>query len=256
MTRSPTIGRMSPLKRPLAVLAVLATVTFLAGCGDDDSGPTTASDPASSDPASSEPASPETGEGATPDGEETGACEYPEDPSGAAKEVDLPPADPSVSGEVPVTIATSIGDLQATLDAEAAPCTVNSIVSLAEQGYYDDTTCHRLTTSPGFGVLQCGDPAGNGTGGPGYTIPDELEQTSTYPAGTLAMANTGMPNSGGSQFFICYTDTQLPPSYTVFGTIDAESNQLVVDAAADGTADGGPDGPPATPVDIESVTLS
>ncbi len=246
MSHSPTIGRMSSLKRPLAVLATLASVALLAGCGDDDSSAGTGTDPGSSTSSSS----------SAPAGEGTGvSCDYPTDPQGAAKEVEPPPADATVSGQVAVTFATSLGDLKATLDADAAPCTVGSIVSLAEQGYFDDTTCHRVTTSPGFGVLQCGDPTGTGTGGPGYTIPDELEQTKDYPAGTLAMANTGAPNSGGSQFFICYTDTQLPPSYTVFGTIDEASNQLVADAAAAGTADGGPDGAPKTPIDISSVTL-
>ncbi|WP_244928168.1 peptidylprolyl isomerase [Nocardioides sp. W7] len=237
---------MSSLKRPFAVLAVLASVSLLAGCGDDES--SSAVDSGSSDSSSSPSASSER--------EGTGvACDYPEDSAGAAKEVEPPPTEADVSGDVPITIATSIGDLQATLDAAAAPCTVNSFVSLAEQAYFDSTTCHRITSSPGFGVLQCGDPTGTGTGGPGYTIPDELEETKSYPAGTLAMANTGQPDTGGSQFFICYTDTQLPPSYTVFGTLDEASNGLVADAAAAGTADGSEDGAPKTPVEIKSVTL-
>ncbi|HTW14108.1 MAG TPA: peptidylprolyl isomerase [Nocardioides sp.] len=233
---------MSSLKRPLAVLAVLASVSVLAGCGDDESS-------SAVDSGSGSSSAPSEREG-------TGTeCDFPEDPMGASKEVEPPPSESNVSGEVPVTISTSIGDLQATLDADAAPCTVTSFVSLAEQAYFDSTTCHRLTTSPGFGVLQCGDPTGTGTGGPGYSIPDELEQTKSYPAGTLAMAKTNAPNSGGSQFFICYTDTQLPPEYTVFGSIDEASNKLVADAAAAGTVDGGPDGTPKTPVEIETVTV-
>jgi peptidyl-prolyl cis-trans isomerase B (cyclophilin B) len=233
---------MSSLKRPLAVLAVLASVSVLAGCGDDESSSAVDSGSGSSSAPSER------------DGTGT-ECDFPEDPMGASKEVEPPPSESNVSGEVPVTISTSIGDLQATLDADAAPCTVTSFVSLAEQAYFDSTTCHRLTTSPGFGVLQCGDPTGTGTGGPGYSIPDELEQTKSYPAGTLAMAKTNAPNSGGSQFFICYTDTQLPPEYTVFGSIDEASNKLVADAAAAGTVDGGPDGTPKTPVEIETVTV-
>lgn len=233
---------MRSLRRPIAVLATVASLALLAGCGEDESSDTGTDAGASSAPTERE------GTGV--------ACDFPADPMGASKEVDAPPAEANVSGDVAVTFETSIGDLQATLDADAAPCTVTSIVSLAEQAYFDDTTCHRLTTSPSFGVLQCGDPTGTGTGGPGYTIPDELEQTTAYPAGTLAMANTGQPNTGGSQFFICYVDTDLPADYTVFGTLDEASNQLVADAAADGTTDGGPDGAPATPVDIESVTVS
>lgn len=246
MSPSPTIGAMRSLRRPLAALAVLAAVSTLAACGEEDAssgtdvGQTTSESP-------SEPASERPGTGVQ--------CDYPEDPMGASKEVEPPPAEANVAGDVALTFATSIGDLKATLDADAAPCTVNSIVSLAEQGYFDATTCHRLTTNPVFGVLQCGDPTGTGTGGPGYTIPDELEQTVDYPAGTLAMANTGQPGSGGSQFFICYVDTQLPPDYTVFGTLDPESNQLVADAAAAGTVEGGEDGTPATAVDITSATL-
>jgi len=233
---------MSSLKRPLAVLAVLASVSVLAGCGDDESS-------SAVDSGSGNSSSPSEREG-------TGTeCDFPQDPMGASKEVEPPPSEANVSGEVPLTISTSIGDLQATLDADAAPCTVTSFVSLAEQAYFDSTTCHRVTTSPGFGVLQCGDPTGTGTGGPGYSIPDELEETKSYPAGTLAMAKTSAPNSGGSQFFICYTDTQLPPEYTVFGSIDEASNKLVADAAAAGTVDGGPDGTPKTPVEIKTVTV-
>ena len=91
-------------------------------------------------------------------------------------------------------------------------------MSLAEQGYFDDTTCHRLTTQ-GIFVLQCGDPTATGGGGPGYSFEDELDGAEKYPAGTIAMANAG-PDTNGSQFFLVYEDTELPPSYTTFGTID------------------------------------
>lgn len=241
MTPSPTICRMSSPKRLFAVLAVLASVTVLAGCGDDETSTGTGAGSTST----------------TSDREGTGVeCDYPEDQMGSpAKDVQAPPSESNVSGEVAVTIATSIGELKATLDADAAPCTVNSIVSLSEQAYYDATSCHRLTTSPSFGVLQCGDPTGTGAGGPGYTISDELEQTTAYPAGTLAMAKTAAPDSGGSQFFICYVDTDLPPDYTVFGSLDESSNKLVAEAAAAGTVEGAPDGAPKTPVEITSFTL-
>ncbi len=182
------------------------------------------------------------------------ACEYNEDGSDAAKDVTLPPAAATVDGEVQAAIETSAGPLNATMDAAAAPCTVGSFVSLAEQGYFDATKCHRLTTFNIF-VLQCGDPTATGTGGPGYTIPDELAGDETYPAGTLAMAKTSAPDSGGSQFFVVYEDTTLPPEYTVFGTIDEASTDVVRDVAAAGTETGGPDGAPKTPVEIESVTI-
>jgi peptidyl-prolyl cis-trans isomerase B (cyclophilin B) len=150
-----------------------------------------------------------------------------------------------------VTISTSAGDLAVTLDAESAPCTVGSFLSLAKQAYFDGTNCHRLTTK-GIFVLQCGDPTGTGTGGPGYSFPDELKGTETYPAGTLAMANAG-PDTNGSQFFVVYADTQLPPSYTVFGHLDAASTEIVAGVAAEGTASGQPDGKPKTPVTIKEI---
>ena len=161
----------------------------------------------------------------------------------------------TVEGEVEVSITTNVGDIDAVLDADTTPCTVNSFVSLADQGYFDGTECHRLTIAPStIFVLQCGDPTATGTGGPGYTIPDELSGEETYPAGTLAMAKTPYPDSGGSQFFMVYEDTPLPPNYTVFGTVDPEGVEVLREIAEKGTANGGPDGPPTETVELESVT--
>jgi peptidyl-prolyl cis-trans isomerase B (cyclophilin B) len=184
------------------------------------------------------------------------SCAYTPDGSGGTAA--LPPADGvSASGTVPVAMVMNSGLVPLTLDRALAPCTVNSFVSLAQQGYFDGTTCHRLTTDPGLQVLQCGDPTGTGTGGPGYTIPDEVFPELTYGRGLLAMANTGQPDTGGSQFFMVYGDGQLPPQYTVFGSIDA-SGLDVIDAIAnrghDG-ANGGGDGTPIEPVTIESVSV-
>ena len=114
--------------------------------------------------------------------------------AGAAKEVEPPPAErprSAARSRRPWRPRSATSTL--TLDADEAPCTVNSFVSLAQQGYFDDTTCHRLTTTKesGISVLQCGDPTGTGTGGPGYAFDDELSGSETYPAGTLAMANAG-----------------------------------------------------------------
>ncbi|MFD5224580.1 peptidylprolyl isomerase [Microbacterium sp. NPDC058342] len=184
--------------------------------------------------------------------EASAACTYADDGRPASKTVTAPPAEPAESGEVPVTIATSVGDLAVTLDAGATPCTVNSFLSLADQAYFDGTSCHRLTTA-GIFVLQCGDPTATGRGGPGYSFPDELDGTETYEAGTLAMANAG-PDTNGSQFFLVYADTQLPASYTVFGHLDEASTKIVAGVAAEGTANGGADGEPKTPVEITSVT--
>ena len=227
-------------RRALATLSA-ALLLFLTGCSGDD-GDDTAEDPGSSD-RTHEP-QPENPEG-TP-------CEYPEG-GDAAREVD-PPADTAAyAGQVPVTIETSVGDIAATLDADSAPCTVNSFTSLASQGYFDGTGCHRLTTS-GIFVLQCGDPAGTGMGGPGYSFPDELDGDETYGPGTLAMANAG-PDTNGSQFFIVYDDSPLPPAYTVFGSVSAEGLEVVQGVAADGSDDSfaSGDGAPKTEVELEFV---
>ncbi len=169
------------------------------------------------------------------------------------------PVDPPNGSNVPSTgtstVTIDFGDtkVQATLDRAAAPCTVNSFESLAAQGYFDGSECHRLSTS-GIFILQCGDPTGTGRGGPGYTYNDELTQTKTYPAGTLAMANSG-PNTNGSQFFFVYEDTPLPPKYTVFGHLDEAGNQVIADRAFQGHDASNPDGTgrPNLPTVIQSV---
>jgi peptidyl-prolyl cis-trans isomerase B (cyclophilin B) len=228
-------------RRLIALPAALLALTFLAGCGDDEK----ATDDGSGDETTAAGA-------AAPDREPTGVtCDYPEDGRGASKEVEPPPTDATVSGEVPVTFETSVGTFSAVLDADTTPCTVNSFVSLADQGYFDDTSCHRMTTQ-GIFVLQCGDPTGTGTGGPGYSFADELSGDETYGPGTLAMANAGS-DTNGSQFFIVYAETRLPPSYAVFGSVDDATVALIEEVAADGTDRPG-DGAPNTPVDIGSVT--
>lgn len=161
-------------------------------------------------------------------------------------------------------LKTSAGDVTFEMDAAKTPQTVNSFKSLADKGFFDNTKCHRLVTS-GIYVLQCGDPQGTGMGGPGYTIPDEnldaLGKPNTqgqviYPAGTVAMANTGQPGSGGSQFFLVYKDSPLAPSYTPFGKIDAAGLKVLEDVAKAGTADGAQDGAPKTPVVIQKGTVT
>ncbi|MFJ8693706.1 peptidylprolyl isomerase [Streptomyces roseolilacinus] len=163
-----------------------------------------------------------------------------------------------------MALKTNVGDLAITMDAAKTPRTVNSFKHLADRKYFDGTKCHRLTTQ-GIFVLQCGDPQGDGTGGPGYNIPDEnlaslgkagANGKVTFEAGTVAMANTGSPNSGGSQFFLVYEDTELPPQYTPFGKLDATGLKAVRAVAKAGVEGGTGDGAPKKPVTVEKATVS
>ena len=212
-----------------------STLLLLAGCaGGTSSAPAPAASASSSSTAS-------------------GECSYP---ASGQPSVDVTPPSAGTerpTGTVDATLETSAGAIPMTLSGERTPCTVESFVSLAQQQYFSNTECHRLTTQ-GIFVLQCGDPTGTGRGGPGYRFADELDGSETYPAGTVAMANAG-PGTNGSQFFLVYSDSQLPPDYTVFGTMSPEGLQVVKNIAAAGTAGGSPDGAPATPVTISAVTI-
>ena len=164
------------------------------------------------------------------------------------------------SAKYTLNLATTCGDIPIALKTSAAPHTVNSFDFLAGKGYFDHTKCHRLTTQ-GIYVLQCGDPQGSGMGGPGYTLPDEnLKDASlkknSYPAGTVAMANTGQKHTGGSQFFLVYKDSPLPPQYTPFGTIDAAGMKVLNKIAAAGESTGQGDGAPNATVVINKATVS
>ncbi len=148
---------------------------------------------------------------------------------------------------------TNCGRIALALD-QKAPQTSNVMTHLAKDGYFDMTACHRLTTS-GFYVLQCGDPTGTGTGSPGFKFADENlpnangASTYNYNRGTIAMANGG-PGTNGSQFFIVYNKSPLPPNYSIWGHVT--SGLDVVDRiAAAGVQGGGTDGKPNANVVIE-----
>jgi peptidyl-prolyl cis-trans isomerase B (cyclophilin B) len=175
-----------------------------------------------------------------------------------APATDLPTASITESNKAQITFTTNQGEIVIETLPALAPLTVNALAALAQKNYFDNTICHRLTTE-GIFVLQCGDPTGTGTGGPGFNIPDEnLPEPieNNYPAGTVAMANAG-PGTSGSQFFLVYQDTTLGPDYTIWGTITS-GLEIVQTIASAGVIDGGPDGAPATGVTIEStkVTIS
>jgi peptidyl-prolyl cis-trans isomerase B (cyclophilin B) len=156
------------------------------------------------------------------------------------------------------TITTNCGEITVELYGDKAPQTVASFLFLAQEGYWDDSPCHRLTTG-GIYVLQCGDPTGTGTGGPGYSFGVEnAPESGTYPPGTLAMARTNDPNSNGGQFFVVYDQTRLPTEgggYSVFGKVTGGMD--VVQAVAQAGVEGGTsfDGPPAQPISILDIDV-
>ena len=187
-----------------------------------------------------------------------------------------PEGDQYRSGTAEVTLTTNKGDIPVTVDRSLAPCNVASFIGLVEQGYFDDSVCHRLTVADdnaaamggGLSVLQCGDPTGTGLGGPGYTIVDEppmnLEpapdgQSAVYPRGTIAMAKSQAPNSAGSQFFLVYEDSTLPPNYSVMGTIGEDGLKVLDTIAKAGTKSDDPMSPdaekPAQEITMSRATL-
>jgi peptidyl-prolyl cis-trans isomerase B (cyclophilin B) len=252
----------------VAALVVIGAVVATVVITNKDSGTETAS---ASTTTSTTPAGPPAPGALPPFAAPAGLgqdCQYPASAEKASKETQAPrtgqvPTDPA---QISASMATNQGDIGLMLDNGKSPCTVNSFASLANSGYFNETPCHRLTTSESLSVLQCGDPTGAGTGGPGYQFANEyptnqyqpddpaLQQPVLYPRGTLAMANAG-PGTNGSQFFLVYKDSMLPPNYTVFGTIDETGLATLDKIAAGGVADGSSDGEPATNVTIKSVRL-
>lgn len=189
-------------------------------------------------------------------------CEYP-DAGEASKDVSKPATENvPATGTVTVNLTTAQGNIGMELDRSVSPCTVNAVEHLASEGYYNDTVCHRITTS-GIYVLQCGDPSGTGAGGPGFSFANEyptdeatdLTTPVIYERGTIAMANAGA-DTNGSQFFLNYEDSPLAPNYTYFGQI-TEEGLATLDAIAEVGAEGGTgDGAPAEEVRIESATVA
>ena len=164
---------------------------------------------------------------------------------------------PTILTQVPktFTIFTNCGNIEVTTVGNKAPITLSVLTALANDGFYDNSLCHRITTS-GLWVLQCGDPTASGSGGPPFTYRDENLPALTpnnYPAGTVAMANSG-PNTNQSQFFICYKDTTLGPNYTIWGHITSGLG-IVQYVAAAGVVGGGTDGPPAQKIALLKVKV-
>jgi cyclophilin family peptidyl-prolyl cis-trans isomerase len=151
-----------------------------------------------------------------------------------------------------ITLGTSKGTIVMDLDPRLAPNTVNHFVALARQGFYTGLTFHRVV--PGF-VIQGGDPAGNGSGGPSWKVVEAPPASTKYTSGVVAMAKTSAeaPGTSGSQFFIVTApDVGLPPEYAVAGKV--VKGQKIADLIADQGTEGA-DGPPNKPVTIISATV-
>jgi peptidyl-prolyl cis-trans isomerase B (cyclophilin B) len=180
-------------------------------------------------------------------------------PTKAAKQYAKAPARTLAQGKTwNATVRTNRGTLTLELYGDKAPQTVSSFLFLSRDKYYDGTPCHRLTLGAPLQVLQCGDPTGSGSGGPGYSYGIEnAPKNGQYPAGTLAMARTQDPNSNGSQFFITYADSTLPTEgggYSIFGRV-TKGLDVLASVAKEGTANGESDGAPKNPVTITSITV-
>ena len=176
-------------------------------------------------------------------------------------------------GTLDAVFDTNQGAIPVTLKRESAPCNTGAIETLIRAKFFDNTSCHRMTSSATLKVLQCGDPSGTGMGGPGWTSPDEPptglkasgtpnamgQQAVTYPRGTIAIANNGQANSGSSQFFLVIGDTTLPADYAVVGTV-GDAGLAVLDKVAKGVIVPGAsgskeDGAPKLPVNIATATI-
>lgn len=165
---------------------------------------------------------------------------------------EVPPfcLDPEI--DYTAVITTNLGTIEADLDQDKAPNTVNSFVFLARNNYFDETVCHRIIQE--F-VVQCGDPTATGTGGPGYSTNDELPEAGEYRIGSLAMANSG-PDTQGSQFFII-TGAQgeaLPPAYSLYGQVPDDGLDIIADMNVRGSLDGS--GTPLSEVRILAVQIA
>jgi cyclophilin family peptidyl-prolyl cis-trans isomerase len=227
---------MPTLPRTLAVLLACAALAG-AGCGEsDDEG---------GGGATATPTPEDTG------GEQGPVCTTAQQPAPKKTRLPKPRLRLDSSKTYVATVATNCGSFQITLAARRAPRTAGSFKYLADHGFYDDTTFHRI--EPGF-VIQGGDPKGNGTGGPGYKVVEAPPRTLRYTRGVVAMAKTELDPRGtsGSQFFVVTGEqTGLPPEYALVGEVTAGENVVarIESVPRDAQA------VPTQPVVIQKVTV-
>jgi peptidyl-prolyl cis-trans isomerase B (cyclophilin B) len=239
----------------VSVVAVIAVVVFVTQRG----GGSTTATPGATATSSVDPTATASATGTAPAADNP--CPVPTVKAPAKpKSWSTPPPASDAGGKAwNVTLDTTCGTIVLALDGATAPLGVASTLFLSKNGFYDSTPCHRLVTS-GIYVLQCGDPTGTGTGGPGYSYGpvENAPKGDLYPAGTVAMARRGEDGkSMGSQFFLVYKDSTIPSDqaggYTVLGKIvtglDIVEKIAAGGNAADGTA-------PARAISIVSTTVS
>jgi peptidyl-prolyl cis-trans isomerase B (cyclophilin B) len=231
-----------------AVVAVLAIVLGTVAFTHRSSSPSAAASPTSSPSASAGASS------------ASSPCPSPTvtPPATPASFREVPPKSLAEGKQWKLTLVTTCGTITAQLDGAKAPQAAASAIFLARQNFWAGTPCHRLTTE-GIFVLQCGDPTGSGSGGPGYSFGpvENAPKDGVYPAGTLAMARSNSPDSNGSQFFVVYKETSLPTDgggYTIFGKV-LSGLDVVAKVAAGGSQPSG-DGAPVRPISIVSATVA
>lgn len=257
--RSDKLRPLGVVAATLAVLVVLVGGIYFAATYTSNN----EDDVASSDSSTEQPEAAALPEGPLKAYGETVKCTYPKGQEPAAKEVSAPAdGDVKTSDTQTVDFKTNQGDIPVELDSSKSPCSANSFEHLAKEGFFNDTVCHRSVKSEAMGILQCGDPTGSGTGGPGYSFADEypkngvaadaVESPVKYPRGTLAMANSG-DDTNGSQFFLVTSDTTLPPKYNIFGTI-SEDGLKTLDGIMAKVPEG--DGKPTDEVRIQTADVA
>lgn len=229
------------MTRPLALLLACLALLASAGCGGDDESESQAGATATATPAPED-----TG------GEQGTGCQSVAQPKPKQVKVKKPTTRLDPAKTYVATVKTNCGSFEITLDAKRAPKTGGAFKALADKGFFDKTTFHRIV--PGF-VIQGGDPAGDGTGGPGFSVTEAPPQDLTYTKGVVAMAKTATeaPGTSGSQFFVVTgDDAQLPPEYALLGKVT--KGQEVVDKI--GVLAVGPDEAPTQPVVIRQIRIT
>lgn len=217
------------MRIPFALPALsLLTALLLAACGGGDDG--------------------DEGAGLSP------GCEEAEEPAPKRVNLEKPDRRLKASERVTAVVETSCGTFEIALDSSASPKTTGSFAHLVDEGVYDGTSFHRIV--PGF-VIQGGDPKGDGTGGPGYSVDEPPPPRTEYTRGTVAMAKTQAepPGRSGSQFFVVVAaDAGLPPDFAVLGEV-SEGMDVVEEIESLGDPAGGQEGTPRMPAVIERITL-